>query len=122
MDYFKNKCMFYLKQPGSKLSRRSIVDVQQALYLLAATRKGEIPYQPDYGLNALYAAQGSDNIRLSEIEQEMIQAITKFEERVILNSVKVRKVSGNAGRCIRLEVDYIFESIPQIFNAVFPVR
>ena len=114
--------MFYLKQPGGKLPRKSIVDVQQSLYLLAATRKGEIPYQPDYGLDSLYTAQGSDEIRMSEIEQEMTQAIAKFEDRVTLNSVKARKVSGNGGRSIRLEVSYIFESIPQLFNAVFPTR
>lgn len=108
--------MFQLNSPGSKLSRNSRVDIEQALQLLASTRKGEIPYQPDYGLNAIYEAIGDFSTVTSEIEREMSVAIAKFEPRVDAVTVRALKVANTSGKALRLEIYYTFETVPELFS------
>lgn len=108
--------MFQLNSPGSRLSRQSRTDIEQALRLLASTRKGEIPYQPDYGLNAIYQAIGDVSTVTSEIEREMLIAIARFEPRIASVAVRAVKVANTSGRSLRLEISYIFETLPGFFS------
>lgn len=108
--------MFKLNSPGSKLSRQSRADIQQALQLLASTRQGEIPYQPEYGLRSVYEAIGDFSTVTSEIEREMSLAITKFEPRIDSVSVRALKVANTSGKALRLEIYYNFESLPEFFT------
>lgn len=111
--------MFKLNSPGSKLSRQSREDVEQALYLLAATRKGEIPYQPNYGLNLVYEAIGNHATVTDEIEREMSLAIAEFEPRISAVSISASRVANASGRSLRLEIAYKFETQPQLFTTNF---
>ena len=104
--------MFYLDVPGGRLARQSVTDVQQSLYILARTRKGEIPYLPDYGLESVYKHEPA----ASEIEREMSAAIARFEPRVDLKSVSVAAVPNTNGRQFSLKIDYFFETLPQVFD------
>lgn len=111
--------MFHLNSPGSKLSSKSRADIQQALQILASTRKGEIPYQPDYGLNAVYEAIGDFSTVTSEIEREMSLAIAKFEPRIDAVTVRAVKVANTSGKSLRLEIYYNFETLPEFFSTSF---
>jgi predicted component of type VI protein secretion system len=108
--------MFHLNTPGSKLPRQSRADIGQALKLLASTRKGEIPYQPDYGLNAVYEAIGDFSTVTVEIEREMSIAIARFEPRIDAVTVKALKVANTSGKALRLEIYYSFETLPEFFS------
>lgn len=110
-----------MNSPGSKLSRQSREDVQQALYLLAATRKGEIPYQPNYGLSLIYGAIGDYTTETDEIEREMSLAIAEFEPRIAAVSVTASKIANVSGRSLRLEIAYNFQTQSQLFTTNFPI-
>lgn len=114
--------MFYLNRPGSKISRGSIADIEQALRLLATTRKGEIPYNPDYGLEAIYSIVGDWEVITSEIEREMNLAIQQFEDRVASVTVKAVRMLNASGKSIRLEVAYSFMASSQFFAVTVPVK
>lgn len=114
--------MFYLNRPGAKLPRQSVADVQQALYLLIATRKGEIPYQPDYGLSLVYDVLGAIEDEKEAIEQEVAQAISEFEPRIEVVSVSASKVASASGRGIKLEVGFLFETVANLFSTNIPLN
>lgn len=114
--------MFHLNRPGSKLSRQSIADVQQALYLLVATRKGEIPYQPNYGLSLVYEVLGGLEDYREAIEQEVVSAIVQFEPRIAVVAVEATPELTKGKRSITLKVNFIFETVAGLFSTNLPLR
>jgi predicted component of type VI protein secretion system len=67
---------------------------------------------PEYGLEAVY----SNQITASEIEREMSLAIRTFETRVELIAVSVAALPNTSGRQVSLNIKYIFETLPQVFD------
>lgn len=114
--------MFHLNRPGSRLSRATRADIEQALGLLATTRKGEIPYNPDYGLEAIYSIIGDWEVVISEIEREMRLAIERFEDRITSVTVKAVRMLNASGKSIRLEIAYSFLSSSQFFAVTIPTK
>ena len=65
----------------------------QAIHNVIATRKGERPFNPDFGVNledSLFDL--IDERTAAEIFQEVTEAISRFEPRVIINFARTNVV------------------------------
>lgn len=80
---------FFTMGEGVALLRQSILQILMTL-------PGERPMLPQFGTNLRRLAfSQNDAIMKNEIEREIKQGINKFEQRVIVNNIKVETVDDN---------------------------
>lgn len=63
-------------------------DINQSLYLILLTRKGEAPLNPHFGCGLLEHIDRPVNSAVPRMKKEILDAIRKFEPRIEVLSIK----------------------------------
>ena len=95
-------------------------DIQQAIWIILATAKGERVMQPNFGCgihNFVFATLSMATIRL--VESSVREALTRWEHRIDLNEVKVSADRSNIGKLL-IEIKYRVRKTNTEFNLVYP--
>ena len=96
------------------------LDVRESLYILLSTHPGERVMQPAYGCGLRHHVfDNIDESSLTEIRDEIEQAVLFFEVRITLNQVDVDASDAIEG-VLRIGLDYTIRSTNTRHNVVFP--
>lgn len=95
-------------------------DVRESLHILLSTHPGERVMQPAYGCGLKRRVFDSiDESTLSEVRDEIEQAVLFFEVRITLHEVEVDLADSLEG-ILRIVLDYTIRSTNTRHNVVFP--
>lgn len=75
--------MFVLNKPGEIYVTNSAADIAQSVYLLCSCQKGEIPYNPELGLERMVETEGLD-IQRRRLEIDVSRLLKQYEPRAKL--------------------------------------
>lgn len=95
-------------------------DIQEAIYIILMTKKGERVMNPQFGCGAHdYAFDTMDYTTLNIMEREVREAITLWEPRITDLEVNLT-VDEKKDACVRVEIAYTVRSTNNPYNLVFP--
>lgn len=99
---------------------RGETDVEQAIWIVLATAKGERPMRPDFGcgIHDLVFAPGSPGT-LGVVAGDVRRALTRFEPRIDVLEVRVETTAGLPERLL-IRVDYRVRSTNAHHSLVYP--
>jgi phage baseplate assembly protein W len=95
-------------------------DVKEAIRIILGTSKGERVMRPDFGCGIhdyVFATINTSNLML--IENSVRDALTVWEYRIELISVKVLTDSAAGGKLL-ISIDYKIRTTNNRFNLVYP--
>ena len=83
---------------GDVVPLKDIAAIKNSIRSILLTNKGERPFQPSFGCNITgYLFEQPDPITLSFLEEEIKEALARYEPRVITTDVNVRdNIDANA--------------------------
>ena len=87
-------------------------DIAEAIRIILFTRKGERAMRPEFGSTM-------DFTTIKRMERELLEAIIRWEPRVIEPEVRVDTERLDEG-LIRVEVRYVVRTTNNPYNLVFP--
>lgn len=82
-----------LTQAGN--TENGIGDIMQCLKTILFTRKGTDPFRPDFGCGVLDLIDRPVNETIPAMKKEIIEAISLYEPRVTILSIKAQVVSDD---------------------------
>lgn len=95
-------------------------DIKEAIYLILMTKKGERIMNPEFGCGVHEYAFGTmDYTSLSLMENEVREALTLWEPRIINVNVDLT-VDDEKDSCVLISIDYTVRSTNNPYNLVFP--
>ena len=105
---------------GQFVMAESEEDIRQSIYIILMTRMKERAMLPDFGCNLHeYIFEVPDSEFEIEIGNEIIEALTKYEPRIINVEVRVDTKNLTDG-IIYLNIDYTVRATNNPNNLVFP--
>lgn len=94
-------------------------DIQQAIYLILMTRKGERVMRPEFGCGIHdFSFASMDFSTLSQMEDSIREALILWEPRIRNIQVKVDH-HQTAGK-LEIEIQYVVRSTNNPYNLVYP--
>lgn len=105
---------------GGMARARYELRVEESVYLILATARGERVMMPDFGcgIHDLVFETATDQM-IGRVQSEVTDAITKWEPRVDLLSVQAQPDVDDRTRLL-IEIEYRIRSTNSRFNLVFP--
>lgn len=95
-------------------------DIKEAIRIILFTRKGERVMQPEFGCGIQnYAFSDMSMMDLRSMEQDILEAIIRWEPRVIKTEVEIGKEHIEKG-FLEISVTYTVRSTNNPYNMVFP--
>lgn len=95
-------------------------DIEQAIRLILSTAPGERVMRPTFGCGIHgYAFEALDTTRLTLIEDEVQEALTKWEPRIDVLAVDAELVDAGVGKLL-IDIDYRVRRTNNERNLVFP--
>ena len=95
-------------------------DIAEAIRIILFTRKGERAMRPEFGSTIYeYLFSTMDFTTIKRMERELLEAIIRWEPRVIEPEVRVDTERLDEG-LIRVEVRYVARTTNNPYNLVFP--
>lgn len=95
-------------------------DIRESLEIILSTRPGERVMHPDFGCNLdMMMFESLTTTLITTMKDIISTAITLYESRIKLNSVKVFEDNIIEGR-INIEIDYTIRATNSRFNMVYP--
>lgn len=95
-------------------------DIRQAIYIILMTRKGERPMLPDFGCTLHdYVFELPDRHAITLITGSVLEALTRWEPRIVNTAVQVDISQLHAGKMI-LQISYTVRDTNNPNNLVFP--
>ena len=105
---------------GQFVMAESEEDIRQSIYIILMTRMKERAMLPDFGCNLHeYIFEVPDSEFEVEIGNEIVEALTKYEPRIINVEVRVDTKNLTDGM-IYLNIDYTVRATNNPNNLVFP--
>ena len=105
---------------GQFVMTESEEDIRQSIYIILMTRMKERAMLPDFGCNLHeYIFEVPDSEFEVEIGNEIVEALTKYEPRIINVEVRVDTKNLTDGM-IYLNIDYTVRATNNPNNLVFP--
>lgn len=105
---------------GQFVMAESEEDIRQSIYIILMTRMKERAMLPDFGCNLHeYIFEIPDSEFEVEIGNEIVEALTKYEPRIINVEVRVDTKNLTDGM-IYLNIDYTVRATNNPNNLVFP--
>jgi phage baseplate assembly protein W len=95
-------------------------DIKEAIWIILGTSKGERVMRPEFGCGIhdyVFATINTSNLML--IENSVREALTVWEYRIELISVKVLTDSAAGGKLL-ISIDYKIRTTNNRFNLVYP--
>lgn len=95
-------------------------DVQESIWIILSTRKGERVMRPDFGCgihDLVFAVINTTT--LTEIENSVRDALAAFEPRIDVTRVKAESEGGIDGQ-LHISIDYLIRGTNNQLNLVYP--
>lgn len=93
--------------------------IQQAIYLILMTRKGERVMRPEFGCNIhAYAFETMDFGIISQMEESVREALILWEPRI--KDIEVYIVPGKKEGVMEIHIQYLVRSTNNPYNLVYP--
>ena len=81
---------------GDVVPLKDLAAIKNSIKTILLTNKGERPFQPSFGCNITgYLFESPDPVTLSFLEDEIKDALAKYEPRVIITDVNVQDRTDN---------------------------
>jgi phage baseplate assembly protein W len=114
------KFPFQVDASGRIAQARAEQRIEEAIYLILSTAKGERPMLPDFGCGIHDLAFAPDNAAtLAQVVQCVRAALTTYERRVDVLDVTADN-SAPAGNLLVIRVSYRIRSNNAVGNLVYP--
>lgn len=95
-------------------------DVQESIWIILSTAKGERVMRPDFGCGIHDLVFEVINITtLTGIETSVKEALATFEPRIDVTKVSARSNGGLDGQ-LRISIDYVIRGTNNQLNLVYP--
>ena len=95
-------------------------DIRSSIYIIIMTKKGERAMMPDFGCNVMdYVFELPDTTYLNLMRNEVIDAITSWEPRVVDVSAEIHLEELDKGKVV-FEIEYTVRATNNPNNLVFP--
>ena len=95
-------------------------DIRQSVGLILMTGRGERMMEPEFGCNVREYLFGTmDYTTRTELEQEVRQALVRWEPRITDIDVRVEE-SGAETESLRIHVSYVVRATNNPYNLVYP--
>jgi phage baseplate assembly protein W len=95
-------------------------DIQQAIWIILSTSKGERVMRPDFGCGIHdLVFEVINTTTLAEIEEGVREALGLFEPRIDVQQVKALTHAGVDGQ-VRISIDYEVRGTNNQLNFVYP--
>lgn len=95
-------------------------DIREAIRIILFTRKGERVMQPEFGCGIQnYAFSDMSMIDIRSMEQDILDAVIRWEPRVIKPEVEIGREQLQDG-FLEIRITYIVRSTNNPYNLVFP--
>lgn len=95
-------------------------DIKESIKIIMMTRKGERMMMPEFGCGIQeYVFETMDASTLARMEQEILEAIIRWEPRVIEPSVQVRVDEHQESR-LNVMIQYTVRTTNNPYNLVYP--
>jgi phage baseplate assembly protein W len=95
-------------------------DIQQSMWIILSTAKGERVMRPDFGCgihNLVFEVINTTT--LTDIEENVREALALFESRIEVRQVKTLTNAGVDGQ-VRISIDYDVRGTNNQLNFVYP--
>jgi phage baseplate assembly protein W len=104
---------------GRLCGARSEEDIQQAVRLILMTGKGERMMEPEFGCDLRRYLFGTvDYTTRAELEQEVRQALIRWEPRI--TDVEVQAEEGGENESLLVRIAYVVRATNNPYNLVYP--
>ena len=105
---------------GRILTVSSEDDIREAVRIILLTGKGERMMRPDFGCDVRKYTFGTmDYTTRTQLEQEVWDALIRWEPRITDIQVRVEEDPGNSARML-IRVEYVVRATNNPYNLVFP--
>lgn len=95
-------------------------DIEQAIRLILSTAPGERVMRPEFGCGIhRYAFATIDTTRLTMIEEDVREALARWEPRIEVLDVDAELVDPGAGK-LAIDIEYRVERTNNDHNLVYP--
>jgi phage baseplate assembly protein W len=95
-------------------------DVQEAIWIILSTARGERQMRPDFGCGIQdYVFAPNNSSTRSNIAQQVRQALTHWEPRIDVQNVRVESSSDEENKLL-IRIDYRIRSGNTSHNLVYP--
>lgn len=95
-------------------------DIEEALWIILSTRKGERVMRPDFGCGIhdfMFSVINTSTLAL--IETSVREALTLWEPRIEVSDVKISTEKVDVGQLV-VNIDYKVRTTNNRFNLVYP--
>jgi phage baseplate assembly protein W len=95
-------------------------DIQEAIWIILSTAKGERVMQPDFGCGIhdfVFSTLSMTTLQL--VKSDVMETLTRWEPRIDLQDVTVSPEKGNVGRLL-ININYRVRTTNNEFNLVYP--
>lgn len=95
-------------------------DVQESIWIILSTSKGERVMRPDFGCGIHdLVFEVVNTTTLAEIENRVREALGTFEARIDVSNVSASSGNGVDGQ-LRISIDYVIRGTNNQLNLVYP--
>jgi phage baseplate assembly protein W len=95
-------------------------DVQQSIWIILSTRKGERVMRPDFGCGIHdLVFEAVNTMTLASIEDQVREALATFEPRIDVARVHADATAGIEGK-LEISIDYTIRGTNNQLNFVYP--
>ena len=95
-------------------------DIQQSIWIILSTAKGERVMRPDFGCGIHdLVFEVINTTTLTDIEEKVREALALFESRIEVRQVKALTNAGLDGQ-VRISIDYDVRGTNNQLNFVYP--
>lgn len=95
-------------------------DVQESIWIILSTAKGERVMRPDFGCGIHdLVFEVINTATLAEIENRVREALAEFEPRIDVTKVSALSGNGMDGQ-LRISIDYVIRGTNNQLNLVYP--
>lgn len=91
-----------LKINGIGEVAQGIDDINQCIAIILMTKKGSVPHRPTFGSNIHKYVDYPINEATPNIVREATDAISQWETRILVNSIKVQIIESN----IKIKIEW----------------
>ena len=105
---------------GRILTVSSEDDIREAVRIILLTGKGERMMRPDFGCDVRKYTFGTmDYTTRTQLEQEVWDALIRWEPRITAIQGRVEEDPGNSARML-IRVEYVVRATNNTYNLLFP--
>jgi phage baseplate assembly protein W len=96
-------------------------DIQESIWIILSTRKGERVMRPDFGCGIHdLVFEVINTTTLTDIEVRVREALAEFEPRIDVTRVSALSDGGGVHGQVRISIDYLVRGTNNQLNLVYP--